>query len=71
MESEGLIRKRQAAVLVGCSADSIARWARSGVLRCWRTPGGHMRFRRQDVERVLRGRRQPVGDKEARRVGGQ
>lgn len=31
---------------------TVAEWAEKGVLPFWRTPGGHRRFRRSDVERL-------------------
>lgn len=33
---------------------TVARWARAGRLPHFRTPGGHRRFRRTDIERYLR-----------------
>ena len=38
------------------SRQTIGRWARAGTLpTAARTPGGHRRFRRADVERVFTG----------------
>lgn len=39
---------------------TVARWATSGQLRCVRTVGGHRRFFRSEIERVLRGDRAPA-----------
>lgn len=43
----------EAASLIGVGATAIKRWADSGALPCVRTAGGHRRFRRADVERIL------------------
>jgi excisionase family DNA binding protein len=37
----------------GVTADTIARWADEGKLPFFKTPGGHRRFRRGDVEALL------------------
>jgi len=46
------LTSKQAARLMGAGPSSIKRWAESGELPCHRTPGGHRRFRRGDVERL-------------------
>ena len=51
---------REAAALLGVGTTSVKRWADSGVLRCVKTAGGHRRFPRAAVERLLRG--QPEND---------
>lgn len=33
---------------------TVARWARTGRLRVVRTPGGHRRYFRADIEAILR-----------------
>jgi methylmalonyl-CoA mutase cobalamin-binding subunit len=38
----------------GVGPTAVKRWADSGLLRCVRTAGGHRRFDRQDVERLIR-----------------
>jgi excisionase family DNA binding protein len=38
----------------GVSISTIKRWTDSGVLRCVRTPGGHRKFRVQDVAQAAR-----------------
>lgn len=43
-----------AALLGGVDPTTVARWADTGVLPFFRTPGGHRRFRRADVERLAR-----------------
>lgn len=38
---------------VGASIAAVQAWADQGVLPSFRTPGGHRRFRREDVETFL------------------
>ena len=40
--------------LFGVSVSTVTRWARSGLLPAARTPGGHYRFRADDVRRIAR-----------------
>jgi len=49
-----LITSAEAAKLAGVGATAIKRWADSGLLPCVKTVGGHRRFRRSDVERLVR-----------------
>lgn len=44
---------KDAATLLGVNPKTVARWAREGKLRAYRTLGGHRRFRRDDVEALL------------------
>ena len=41
-----------AAQLLGVHPDTLTRWADAGLIPCWRTPGGHRRFTRADLETV-------------------
>lgn len=43
----------EAADLLGVAPVTLKRWAISGKVRGWKTPGGHWRFRRSDLERLL------------------
>lgn len=45
---------RQAAAILGVSASTVIAYADRGVLRSFRLPSGHRRFRREDVEALLR-----------------
>lgn len=46
---------RQAAALVGITPDTIRKWANDGVLPTQRVrAGSHRRFRRSDVEALIR-----------------
>lgn len=52
--ADDLITTRAAAGLLGVGTTSIKRWADDGTLACVRTAGGHRRFLRGDVLRLLR-----------------
>ncbi len=56
-----LLSTNAAALLLGVGPTAIKRWSDDGTLPCVRTAGGHRRFRRADVERLL-GSRQVDGD---------
>lgn len=43
----------QVAALVAADASSVRRWADRGLLPCWRTPTGHRKFRRRDVDELI------------------
>lgn len=47
------LRTGEAAALLGVHADTLREWADQELIRCWRTPSGHRRFRRSDVEALL------------------
>jgi excisionase family DNA binding protein len=48
-----LLTTREVARLLGVGTTSVKRWADSGLLRCVKTPGGHRRYPRADVETFL------------------
>jgi len=48
------ISTKKAMSLLGVGSTTIKRWADDGTLASMRTPGGHRRFRRDAVERLLR-----------------
>ena len=53
--------------LVGVDPDTLRRWADAGRLPSFTTPGGHRRFDRHDLERIVRSRasgtaRRPLAD---------
>lgn len=50
---ENVLTPGAVAALFGVSVDSVARWADTGKLAYFRTPGGQRRFRREDVEALL------------------
>lgn len=47
---------REAAKILGTSLRTIQLWAESGILRAWKTPGGHRRVTRESVQHLLEGR---------------
>lgn len=49
---------RDACRLLDVSDTTLRQWANSGYLRVYRTPGGHRRFFRQDVESFVNGQDQ-------------
>ncbi len=56
------ISTKKAMALLGVSSTTIKRWADEGTLASTRTAGGHRRFRRDAVERLLR--QQPATGKD-------
>ena len=46
--------------LLEVSDATLRQWADNGYLRVYRTPGGHRRFLREDVESLVNGSHQPV-----------
>jgi excisionase family DNA binding protein len=53
-----VLTPKQVADIFNVSPDTVAGWAEAGKLSYFRTPGGHRRFRREDVEAFL-----PTDDK--------
>ena len=51
---ESWLRLGEAAAELGVSLNTLRRWSDSGKLTCYRSPGGHRRYRRGDVEALLR-----------------
>jgi excisionase family DNA binding protein len=49
----------QACRLLGVDESTLRRWADAGQVRTFRTPGGHRRFSRSDLDAWLSGRRGP------------
>lgn len=46
------ISRGEVAKLFGVSVSTVTRWARMGLLPAVRTPGGHYRFRAEDMRRA-------------------
>lgn len=57
MTDTEIIGAAATAEMYGVSADTVARWADEGVIPSFRTPGGHRRFRRSDIEADIESRR--------------
>lgn len=51
---EPLLTIGEAAVLLGVTPQTIRNWTTAGKLAAVVTPGGHRRYRREDVEAALR-----------------
>ncbi len=47
------LTRAKVAKLFGVSSSTITRWARTELIRALRTPGGHYRYRADDVARAL------------------
>jgi excisionase family DNA binding protein len=54
-EIEEMLTVGEVARLAGVDPKTVTRWARAGKLRAIRTPGGHRRYRRTDVDVLLKG----------------
>lgn len=52
-----LLTPAEAAQMLRVQPSTILRWAHQGRLSVIRTPGGHRRYRRQQVLRILAGTR--------------
>ena len=49
-----LLTPAEAAHLLGVTPNTVTRWSRAGKVAAIQTMGGHRRFRRSEIERVLR-----------------
>jgi diguanylate cyclase (GGDEF)-like protein/excisionase family DNA binding protein len=58
---EGWLRLGDAAAELGVSLNTLRRWSDAGKLTVYRSPGGHRRYRRADVEALLRTERPTEG----------
>jgi excisionase family DNA binding protein len=50
----GFLSRGEVARLFGVSVSTVTRWARTGLLKAVRTPGGHYRFRADEMRRAAR-----------------
>jgi excisionase family DNA binding protein len=48
------LSRGEVARLFGVSVSTVSRWARRGLLKTIRTPGGHYRFRADEMRRAAR-----------------
>jgi excisionase family DNA binding protein len=53
MTDDDLLRPREVAHMFGVRPTTVARWAREGRLAAVRTPGGHRRYLRGEVQKML------------------
>ncbi|MCE7734805.1 MAG: helix-turn-helix domain-containing protein [Candidatus Heimdallarchaeota archaeon] len=47
----------QAAMLLGVCPTTIRRWDKSGDIMCNRTPGGHRRIAKEEINRIISGKK--------------
>src|SRR4051812_32342788 len=57
MPKTDVLSMRQVAQLLGVGEATIKRWADAGEIECFRTPGGHRKFRLRDVTGFVEGRK--------------
>jgi excisionase family DNA binding protein len=57
------LSRAEVARLFGVSLSTITRWARTGLIRASRTPGGHYRYRTEEVRLAVR-----AGDAAAKKL---
>lgn len=55
MNQDPLLSPGEVARILSVNPRTVARWANQGKLPSIRTPGGHHRFRKSDIEDLLRG----------------
>ena len=55
-ETEPLLTPREVAELFRVDPKTVTRWARAGRLTAIRTPGGHRRYKENEVRDILRRR---------------
>ena len=61
-----LLSAAEAARLFGVTTTTITRWARADMLPCFRTLGGHRRYYRADIERIINETRESNGSKDGK-----
>lgn len=59
--ADNLMTCGEVAAIFRVNAKTVARWAKAGKLTSIRTPGGHRRYLKSEVEALLRGE-QPGGE---------
>ena len=45
----------EVAKILGVNALTVWRWCKEGKIKAWRTPGGHYRIPKQELDRLLAG----------------
>jgi excisionase family DNA binding protein len=58
----------RACEILGVNESTVRRWADSGEIRCFRTPGGHRRFAESDLTAMIEGRSHPERELESAAV---
>jgi len=59
-DGDAWLRLRDAADTLGISLNTLRRWSDAGKLTCYRSPGGHRRYRRRDIEAHLARQVRPI-----------
>ncbi|NUQ80298.1 MAG: helix-turn-helix domain-containing protein [Bacteroidetes bacterium] len=54
MKPDQIFSSKEVADMLGVNESSVKRWTDSGKIKCIRTPGGHRKFRLEDVNDFLR-----------------
>ena len=54
LQMDKVFTTKQAAELLGVSLRTVQLWVESGVLKAWKTAGGHRRIARESVETLLK-----------------
>lgn len=54
-DAEEMLAPREVAAMLRVDSKTVTRWARAGKLPCVLTPGGTRRYRRADIDAILRG----------------
>ena len=62
LSKKEFLTSREAAELLGVALSTIQLWTENGILRAWKTGGGHRRIARQSVEEMLRQQRAAAED---------
>src|SRR2546428_6606477 len=57
-----VLSTRQVATLLGVGEATVKRWADAGEIDCFRTPGGHRKFRLRDVTAFVHKRHYEVAE---------
>lgn len=52
MTDQDICTSSTAAKLLGVTPRTVQLWADSGIIPSWKTPGGHRRYNRKDIERL-------------------
>src|SRR5207237_5802635 len=63
-----VLSTRQVAQLLGVGEATVKRWADAGEIDCFRTPGGHRKFRLRDVTAFAQKRNFEVSDAQRAQV---
>ena len=54
-QDNALLTPGEVAALLRVDAKTVTRWAERGLISSIKTPGGHNRFRRAEVDAIMRG----------------